>query len=352
MGFLNILGTVAGGIGGFLIGGPAGAAAGASLGGSITGAIEGESTARKAIREATQAQVQGFQQGREDILGFIPQQQEFLAQGLEGALGALQGVPGISRAGVGSAFGRARQDVAQGFGLAREAQTPFAAGDVSQSFELQQALSGALGPEAQALAFANFQESPGVQFLREQGLAGINRNTAALGGVGGGERLKALSAFNQGLALQDFNNQFARLGQITGVQQGAANVLSNLGAQQAGIGAQLGTSQAGINANLNIAQGGQNTALAQAIANAFGGTATQQAGVLSGVGTNLANLATGIGGAQGAGAIGQGQATLGGIQGITEGLGAFFGSQAGQELLGGLFGSSGTTAPAGVGLVI
>ena len=72
------------------------------------------------------------------------------------------------------------------------------------------ALSGLEGPEAQKQAYANYQESPGVAFQREQGMRGLEQNLN-VGGVGGGTRLKELSRFNQGLALQDFNNQYNRL---------------------------------------------------------------------------------------------------------------------------------------------
>ena len=51
-----------------------------------------------------------------------------------------------------------------------------------QANQLQAALSGALGPEAQAEAFANFQSSPGTQFLQQQGERALMRNAAARGG--------------------------------------------------------------------------------------------------------------------------------------------------------------------------
>jgi len=107
----------------------------------------------------------------------------------------------------------------------------------------QAAQSGAMGQPAQAAAFQNYQESPGVQFMRDQGMRGMEQNLAA-SGVGGGTRLKALSRFNQGLALQDYGNQFNRLGQVAdrGVGQmnlganerfGLAQGINDIGSQQA-----------------------------------------------------------------------------------------------------------------------
>lgn len=130
------------------------------------------------------------------------------------------------------------------------------------ALQQQAALSGALGPDAQREAFAAFQESPGVQFLREQGLRGINTGEAATGGLGGGERLRELTRFSQGLALQDFNAQFNRLGAVTGTGLTAAG---NLG---------------GVS---GVAAAGQSQALQAAGAAKAGGIVGQAAGRREGI---------------------------------------------------------------------
>jgi hypothetical protein len=120
---------------------------------------------------------------------------------------------------------------------------PFLSQQAGPSLQLQQALSGALGQEAQSQAFQQFQESPGVQFAREQGLRLIGSGAGAIGGLGGGERLRELTKFSQGLALQDLGNQFNRLGVTSAGEQALisrqqqatanlANIRSGLGAQQ------------------------------------------------------------------------------------------------------------------------
>jgi hypothetical protein len=99
-----------------------------------------------------------------------------------------------------------------------EAQvTPFISQEAGPSLQAQQALSGALGPEAQAEAFANFQEDPGTEF-------------------------RELTKFSQGLALQDLSNRFNQLGAtsageqaLTARQQAAA---TNLGSIRSGLTAQ------------------------------------------------------------------------------------------------------------------
>lgn len=118
------------------------------------------------------------------------------------------------------------------FAETKELLSPFVSGGVP-AFQRQQALAGALGPQEQAAAFQQFVESPGTEFLRTQGLRGIDRQLAARGGLGGSSRLQAISEFNQGLALQDLQNQFNRLGAVTGVGLGAAQALAGAGQQAA-----------------------------------------------------------------------------------------------------------------------
>lgn len=137
---------------------------------------------------------------------------------------------------------------------------PFITG-AAPAFQLQQAQSGALGSEAQQQAFQDFNESPGVAFLRERGLRGIDRNAAASGALVGGNTDKARIAFSQGLAQQDFGNQFNRLQQVTGTGLSAANALAGVGtntaAQQGAniVGAGQGVAQGQANAGLAMAQG-------------------------------------------------------------------------------------------------
>ncbi len=143
---------------------------------------------------------------------------------------------------------RASEIIQQQFQATTDRLDPFIQGS-SAAFQRQQALSGALGREAQEQAYQEYVESPGVAFQREQGLKGINQQLAASGGLGGASRLKAISQFNQGLAQQDFQNQFNRLGAVTGVGLGAATSLTGAGSQaaagQAGYTGMAGSARAG-----------------------------------------------------------------------------------------------------------
>ena len=149
---------------------------------------------------------------------------------------------------------QAQEMIGERFQESKALIQPFVEGS-SGAFQKQQALSGAMGPEAQQEAYASYQESPGVAWAREQGMRGIEQNLGAQG-IGGGSRLKAMSRFNQGLAMQDFSNQFNRLGAITGVGLGAATSLMGGGAAAAAGQAQQAESAAAARAG-GILAGGQ-----------------------------------------------------------------------------------------------
>lgn len=78
----------------------------------------------------------------------------------------------------------------------------------------QQALMGLAGPEAGEAAYGRFTASPGQRFLREQQEKALLRNTAAIGGLGGGNVRQALQEQAFGRAQTDYANQLARLGAL------------------------------------------------------------------------------------------------------------------------------------------
>ena len=65
--------------------------------------------------------------------------------------------------------------------------------------QLLGAYAGATGPEAQRVAYDNFLASPGQQWLRDQGERSVLRNSAAIGGLGGGNVRKELTQYGQNL---------------------------------------------------------------------------------------------------------------------------------------------------------
>lgn len=228
-----------------------------TAGAAVAGAVSGRKAAKKAGKQqaeaaeaglaeqarqfdVTQGQLDPFREAGEAALGreraFLglgaPQRQfegqtelDQLNQQISGIQAA--GPPDLGR-GLGGRFftnvqgGRQEEQLA---GLSQRRDELLAQ---------QQALPSQLSPlEQQQQAFADFAESPGTQFLREQGLRGVEGRSAALGGLGGGERLKELTRFSQGLALQDFGNQFNRLSALRASGQSAAAGLGGLRSQQA-----------------------------------------------------------------------------------------------------------------------
>lgn len=172
-------------------------------------------------------------QGNSMLTGGINQSQ----MATDRSLGVLQGARTQGLDAINSNFGQA----VQGFQGFRDRG--------NQSGQLQAAMSGALGPAAQAEAFANFQDDPGTQFLRDRGEQGVLRNAAATGGLQGGNVLKELGEFNQGLALQSLSQRQDQLGQVAGRGLQAEGQVGQLRGQQgqssANLIGQLGQSEAG-----------------------------------------------------------------------------------------------------------
>jgi len=166
-----------------------------------------------------------------NVVNYNPNVANYSMGGVTGAIS--QGVTGA-----GSAIG-------QGVSGLNPYATPGA-----QSLQLQAALAGSLGQPAQQQAYANFQESPGQQYLREQSERALLRNSAALGGLGGGNVRQELSRQAIGLAAQDFENSFNRLGSITQTGLTAASNQGALRGQEASIIGQLRGQEAGIAGDL------------------------------------------------------------------------------------------------------
>lgn len=192
MGLLSIGGAIIGGIGGFFAGGgPAGAAAGAAIGSSIGAGAEASSAAEEAA--------------------------EIQAESTEAGIAELR-----------------RQ-----FDITQENLAPFQeAGELA--LEKQKALLGLGTKFEQDVALAEFEESPGQQFLRDQQEKALLRNAAAIGGLGGGNIRTALQEQAFGRAQTDFANELNRLAGISGTGQVAATTTGELGSTTAGNIAELG----------------------------------------------------------------------------------------------------------------
>jgi len=164
--------------------------------------------------------------------------------------------------------------------------------DVGQeAAQRQAALTGALGPDAQAQAFAEYQASPALDYLQRQSERALTRNAAALGGVGGGNVRQDLVKLTADLYGQDYANQFARLGEIAQRGYGAAGTSAQLGSAQAGTIAGLGQAGATTAAQMQDALSGR-------LGNILGSEAQYRLNTGQNISNVIGGAASGISGLQ------------------------------------------------------
>lgn len=247
-------------------------------------------------------------------IGLIGSEQA-LIQGAGGAVTALEGAGGQARQDILTGAARGQIPIAG----AQEQFQPFIQGG-QQAFDLQSALLGAQGPEAQAQAFQNFQQSPGQQFLQEEQERAIIRNAAATGGLGGGNVRQELQRRALGRAELAFGNRISQLGSLSGQGLQATGQSAQLASFDAQLQNDLGINLAQVeqSTGINVAQILENLGsgqaevrdaagvrLAQAIQTASGQLADLQAGQGAGVAdigagqiANIGNLLIDAGAAQ------------------------------------------------------
>ena len=107
----------------------------------------------------------------------------------------------------------------------------------------------------------SFEGSPGFRFRQEEGNRAVQSSAAARGLLGSGGTLRDLSRFNQGLASQEFGNEFNRRATLAGMGQAATDASNKTASNFGQLGAQ-GLSAAG----QAIAQGTTNAANTRATA--------------------------------------------------------------------------------------
>lgn len=157
------------------------------------------------------------------------------ATGVEGAQKAANQAAGLQADAATAGIAEQRRQ----FDITQQNLRPFQEAGVS-ALGQQQALLGLSGADAQQAAFNQFAESPGQRFLRQRQEKALLANASAIGGLGGGNVRTALQEQAAGIAQQDFQNQFGRLGQLAGQGQQAVTNIGQFGSQAAGNIANLG----------------------------------------------------------------------------------------------------------------
>lgn len=120
----------------------------------------------------------------------------------------------------------------------------------------QSALVGLNGTGAQQSAIDSIAASPAFMAARQQGENSILQNASATGGLRGGNTQAALGQFSPALLSAFINDQYGRLGGLTGLGQNAAAGVGNAGLATGNNIAQLLQQQGAAQAGGQLAQGG------------------------------------------------------------------------------------------------
>lgn len=215
------------------------------------------------------------------------------AYGLSGAESALMqgGQAGIEQ------LTRTGQDVggilSGAYGAAQDTMSPYTTAGAGAS-DLQAALSGAMGAGAQQTAMGNYQSSPYVDQARLNAERAILRNASATGGIGGGNTLDQLYQNAAGMFMQDYGNQFNRLGQVAdrgyGAAQNIAGIGASLGGQGAGIRSALGQQAAQIPGNVSSQIGGYRYQAGRDLSSNIGQTTSALANLINQQGAGISDM--------------------------------------------------------------
>ena len=282
---------------------------------------EGVANAQAIQQQATQQALpliqQGFGQSRDAITAGANQAQQNILSGQQQQFDTLN-----------SGYNQVGQTLDSAYNKATGVFEPIARqGTGAQN--LQAALSGALGSAAQQQAFANYNDSPGQKYLRDQQEQAILRNESALGGgvSANGRVLSALQEQAAGNAAQNYNNNFNQLGSIAdrgySATQNISSLQQSLGQSKAGIQQQLANLLSGLQGNTASNLANLNTSTAGQLAQSLQGQGVTQANTLIGAGSDQAQLAQNLGQVKSGADIYSSQNVNPLLQGVQAGLGAY-----------------------------
>lgn len=182
--------------------------------------------------DAIQSGQQGYDEAGNIITGAFGTGMDMLRSGVDRARGDITGQLDQGISALRSGVQTGRQDIRGSSQSAIGRFDPYAQAGQS-ALDVEAARSGALGPEAQAAAFEQYNESPGQAWAREQMEKSTLRTQNAIGGVGGANVQKALMRERAGLASQNYQRDLENLRSLAGRGQEAVG-------SQAGIETQAG----------------------------------------------------------------------------------------------------------------
>lgn len=119
----------------------------------------------------------------------------------------------------------------------------------TNALRMQQALAGALGPEAQAQAYQMLQDSPAFAAMMQQGERSLLANASATGGLRGGNAQRGLAEMGPQVLAMLAQQQGQQLAGLSGMGLSAAGQSGQFGlagaGQAAGYRSGLGAIEAG-----------------------------------------------------------------------------------------------------------
>lgn len=214
----------------------------------------GARESRKGAQRAADAQAQAAFAGIDEQRRQFDETRELLNPYIEQGLEASQALSGYGD------YGRPAADLLQGYAEAGP-----------QALQEQQALAGLLGAESQQAAIDRIGESPYAQQMMKQGEEAILSNASATGGLRGGNVQGALAQYRPRMMQSLIDQQYSRLGGISGQAGNIAQYLTQVGQGSTGDLARMGQASATGQASL-----GGNTAAN--ISNLLGQSGAAQAG--------------------------------------------------------------------------
>jgi len=209
-----------------------------------------------------------------------------------------------------SGYGQAQPSLNQMMGAGQGAVPQlqqYAQGGID-AFGMQQALSGAQGPEAQQAAYDQVSQDPAVTEMMRQGEEAILSNASATGGLRGGNTQGALAQFRPGILSNAINQKYNQLGGLSQIGSGMSQYLAG----------------AGGNVASSLYSGAQN-ATGQ-LANIGQASAAGQANAAQNFGVNASNLMAEKGAALAGGQMASGSGAAGTMGVLGQLGGAYFGS--------------------------
>ncbi|HEX7762069.1 MAG TPA: hypothetical protein VF433_00435, partial [Cellvibrio sp.] len=238
--------------------------------------------------------------------------------------GQIQGGLLLDEAGnvLSRGYDQARGDVGAGFMGAEQLYQPAYQQGQASAYK-QAALNGLLGPDAQRQAYAEFQSSPGTEWLQNRQEQAILRNAAALGG-GLANQTGVQQELQQnalGGALQDYGNYYNRLSGFTDRGDAATGAISGIRQNLGQILANLSTSKAGDIAGIYGQQANLATGTQQGLSQLFANEGITAGNVLVGAGSEQSQLAQNLGVAQSGGQLYAAQNSPAWAQALQQGLG-------------------------------